>query len=136
MENLTCTRIRQSKFIDRDIVFNIDVDITFGNDRRLEKSVKLRKEFSDLGMAFHRHRVELRFTAPRTARDSSDWHNLRESVKEFCDTRCEGYWSWKIKRLNDRETDNYLYELDLFFEHKADMDLWLKEHGLILRLSL
>lgn len=136
MENLTCTRIRHSKFIDRDIVFEIDVDDTFGGERRIEKSVKLRKEFNELGMAFHRNRVELRFNSERVNRDSPEWQKLRESIKESCDTKCEGYWSWKIKRMNDRNSDRILYELDLFFEYKTDMDLWLKEHGLILRLSL
>jgi hypothetical protein len=132
---IKCTRVRQSRFIDRDIVFDIEVDSTFGADRRLEKSVKLRKEFTELGMAFHRNRVELRFAVERGNRDSPEWHTLRDGVKEFCDTKLSGYWSWKIKRVNNRENDDFIYEIDLFFEHEADLALWLKDQGQIIKLT-
>ena len=138
MDHLTCTRVRQSRFIDRDVVFDIDYDdrMGFGGDRRIEKSMKLRKEFKDLGMAFHRHRVELRFDASRENRDTPEWMVLRERVKEFCDTKCQGYWTWKTKRMASRTSDDYTFEMDLMFEHEEDMKLWLKEHGLIIRLSM
>ena len=138
MTHLTCTRIRQSRFIDRDIVFDIDFDdkMQMGPERRIERCVKLRKEFKELGMAFHRHRVELRFNLSRDDRHGEEWWDLKERVKEFCDSKVTGYWTWKLRRLSDRETDGYKMEMDLMFENEVDMQLWLKEHGLIIRLSM
>jgi hypothetical protein len=139
MSDLTCTRVRRSKFIDRDVVFDITIDdpLGYGGERRIETSLKLRKEFNKLGMAFHRNRVELRFTLERTPKnDQSSWVALKEQVKEFCDSRLEGYWTWKLRRYNDRDTDGYKLEMDLMFEHEADMKLWLKDHGMIIRLTL
>lgn len=125
-------------FIDRDIVFEIDFDdkMQLGPERRIERSMKLREEFKELGMSFHRNRVELRFDLDRGDRHGEEWHALKERVKEFCDSKLEGFWTWKLRRLNARDTDGYKLEMDLMFEHESDMETWLKEHGLILRLSL
>jgi len=136
MINLVCEQIRQSKFIDRDIVFDIKSDDTFGSLKRIEKSVKLRKEFKDLGVAFCLNRVELKFSCDYLNKNTGEWETLRNDIKNFCDTKLDGYWSWKIKGRNAQDSDRYFYEIDLFFEHANDMNLWLKEHGLILRLSL
>ena len=139
MSELTCIRVRQSKFIDRDIVFDIvsEDPMKMGVERRFESSLKLREEFKELGMAFHRNRVELRFTLTRDVRnDMTPWKNLKEQVSEFCDSRLSGYWTWKLKRYNDQDTDGYQMHMDLMFEHEADMQLWLKDHGLIIRLTL
>lgn len=137
MINLVCEQIRRSKFIDRDIVFDIRYDDAFSNLKRIEKSVKLRKEFKDLGVAFCLNRVELRFTCDYATSQTHEWSDMRDRIKNFCDTKLEGYWTWKIKSRSVRDQhQKYLYEMDLFFELKEDMDLWLKEQGLILRLSL
>lgn len=138
MTDLICTRVRQSHFIDRDIVFDIDFDdkMKMGRERCPERSVRLREEFNDLGIAFNRHRVELRFEVAYEDRDNAEWPELKEQVKEFCDARCEGFWTWKLLRRSLRSGDGYQFEMDLMFEHEADMQLWLKEHGLIIRLAL
>lgn len=139
MTTLNCLHVRHAKFIDRDIVFNIDFDDRFGGGLRgrIEKSVQLREEFKELGMAFHRNRVEVRFQVSYENRNSDEYRLLTNKVKEFCDTRCEGYWSWKFKRTTVEEDrrETYNYEMDLFFEHRDDMDLWLKEQGLVFRLT-
>lgn len=136
MTKVICHSIRHSKFIDRDIVFDITLDETFGKLNRVETSVKLRKEFKDLGVAFHLNRVELRFSCGNSTRKTSEWAEIRESIKNFCDTRLEGYWSWKIKGHMKGPTDRYLYDMDLLFERREDLELWLKEQGTMLRLSL
>lgn len=135
---LTCTRVRQSHFIDRDIVFEIDFDdkMKMGRERVSERSVKLRKEFADLGMAFHRNRVELRFEVDYDDRDCAEWPELKEKVTEFCDSRLTGYWTWKLRRRTLNGGNSYQFEMDLMFEHEADMQLWLKDHGMIIRLTL
>lgn len=138
MTDLICTRVRQSLFIDRDIVFDIDSDDKFGGQfNRLERSVKLRAEFKDLGMNFNRHRVELRFDMERTpaANRSSSYRDLCEQIKDFCDTRCSGFWSWKHKRRSSECGNWHHLDLDLFFEHEEDMKTWIKDHGIIIRLT-
>ena len=135
MNDIVCHSVRHSKFIDRDIVFDITSDDTFGKLKRIETSVKLRNEFKDLGVAFHLNRVEMKFSCSISTSKTDEWAELRESIRKFCDTRLEGYWSWKIKSHMSKTTDQYLYDMELFFERREDMDLWLKEQGLVLRLS-
>lgn len=131
MSELTCTYVRRSRFIDRNIVFNIKYD---DHGMGHETSVQLRKEMTELGLAFFSNRVELRFTLERKDRRNDDWTKLRERVKEFCETKCTGYWSWKLRQRN-LDSDAFGLEMDLLFENEADLELFLKEQALIIRLT-
>lgn len=133
MSDIVCHLICHSKFIDRDIVFDIKIEENFGH--RIEKSVKLRKEFKDLGTAFCLNRVELKFSCDQERKHTTKLSDIRDDIKKFCDTRLEGYWSWKFKGRNDRKSDQYLYDMELFFERKDDMDLWLKDQGMMIKLK-
>jgi hypothetical protein len=130
MSDLVCTHVRRSRFIDRDIVFDIKRE---DHMPEWERSISLRKEMKDLGMAFFRNRVELRFTIPRESK-SDEFRQIRERVKEFCDSKLTGHWTWKISNRNIDGMTRSL-ELDLMFEKEDELELFLKDHGTIVRLT-
>jgi hypothetical protein len=131
-----CTRIRQSRFIERDIVFNISYEEAL---KRFEKSVSLRPGFEEIGMKFFRNRVETRFDYGESPSDRKagemEAFKIRESIKEFCDTKVTGYWTWKFQTRRKHDEEGYEFQIDLMFEETQDMELWLKDHGVLLKLT-
>lgn len=130
MSDLTCVHVRRSRFIERDIVFNIKRDEIVNH----EINVSLRKEMMDLGLSFFRNRVELFFTADYENRNTREMRSIKDRIREFCDSRFEGYWTWKYQQRRG-DVDDTLFQLELMFEKEEELELFLKEHGTIVRLT-
>ena len=130
MSDLTCVHVRRSRFIERDIVFNIKRDEIMN----YEVNVSLRKEMMDLGLALFRNRVEVHLKTSRQNRNTSEIRQVKDRIREFCDSRFQGYWTWKYQQrpIEDDETS---VQIELMFEKEEELELFLKEHGTIIRLT-
>lgn len=130
MSDLTCVHVRRSRFIDREIVFNIKRDEIMN----YEVNVSLRKEMMDLGLALFRNRVEVHLKTARQNRNSKEINQVKDRIREFCDSRLQGYWTWKYQQrpIEDDETS---VQIELMFEKEEELELFLKEHGTIIRLT-
>lgn len=130
MSDLTCVHVRRSRFIDREIVFNIKRDEIMS----YELNVCLRKEMMELGLAFFRNRVELFFTTPRDKRNTKEINLVKDKIREFCDSQLTGYWTWKYQQ-RPLEDDATSIQIELMFEKEEELELFLKDHGTIVRLT-
>jgi hypothetical protein len=140
MEKVVCTKMRQSKFISRETVFDIKLDEFM---QRHETSVKINSEFKELGKAFMLNRVEASFRLEQIEepikggrtrlKDVTTIETIKDQIHEFCETNLQGYWTWKLKSKNG--PDCRMYHIDMFFEQVDDLDLFLKDCGLLIKIA-
>lgn len=131
MTEITCLHLRRSYFIERHVVFDVVMD----NIGRLEVAVKLCRGFEDLGMNLFRNKVEGHFKGSKTF-PSKEWNVIRQKVRDFCEKHATGYWTWRTAQtLYDEADDSNIRQLEVMFEKPEDLEFFLKNCGLIMRLT-
>jgi len=137
MGEFRCKRMRRSRYIERNIVFNIEGEERFG--KFIESKVDLRVEepLKTLGMSFYRNRIESQFEFGREDDEANErYRSVRIQIKDFCDTHLNSYWTWKDQRFGSSfDRNNVVYKLELFFEEEADLELFLKDCGTLIKLA-
>lgn len=116
-----------------------------------DKRPQLRPEFKEIYMSYMRNRVLITLTVDmdgqRLFADYPELDEIKEHIRRYCDDSCVGLWAFDSKvnptAINDPATgrsradyDIVEWRLSVFFEHENDLEMFMKEEALLLKLSI
>lgn len=95
-------------------------------------------EFQEMVVSMFRNRVRLDVNV---ATRGIEYWDMLENMSEFCDTHFTGYWTYQSKAgnsydyANNKTLDFVTNQVTVFFEHKDDMAVFLKDYAVLAKLG-
>lgn len=144
MTEISCTAIKQSRYISRETIYSKVKDSDGYQD------FVAKPEWSELAMAFKRNRIRLDFKVEGLSGNNYysmpiEFESIKDKVSDYCDKNCSGFWTWNIDyrslseydHTNQRHTNTDKGRIDMTvqFEKTEDIEPFLKNCAVLLRLA-